>query len=249
MPDLEMGASFDEYAKGKNPIPSLYVETFLCPSDAAKPRTGNSATYVANAGVALGAKRQKPSNGPFLNRIFDPKASVMEGHWQDGKDKTLAFSERADMLGGYDDIGWGGLTGDPNDMTKDPVERGQITDPGNDRTWGPVFVWQLTSDIKEAYINGPVAICDSPDNCYPNVPTTGRHVGLKCSLTCNIVRATNAKPSSEHGGGVNVAFGSGRAIFLRESIDYDVLRALMTLSDKHSDSPRPDYLLDDQSYL
>ncbi len=248
LPDLELGSAYDEYCKGNNPLPSIYVATFLCPSDASKPRSGNSDSYVANAGAAFPAKNQRPSNGPFLNRIYDPKASVVEGHWQDGKDHTLAFSERVDLLGGYDDIGWGGLTSNPNDRAKDPVNRDKITDPGIDRTWGPVFVWQTTSNLKEAYINGPTAACDTGDQCYPNVATTGRHIGTQCSLDCNIVRAINSKPSSEHGGGVNVAFGSGRAMFIRETIDYDVLRALMTLSEKHSDSPRPDFVLDDQSY-
>jgi hypothetical protein len=59
------------------------------------------------------------------------------------------------------------------------------------------------------------------------------------------MRSPNAKPSSEHSGGVNVAFGSGRAMFLRETIDYKVFRALMTLNDKTSDSPLPDFIMDD----
>jgi hypothetical protein len=44
---------------------------------------------------------------------------------------------------------------------------------------------------------------------------------------------------------VNVAFGSGRAIFLRETIEYRVYRALATLNDKTSDSPEKDIVLDD----
>lgn len=249
LPDMEHQSAFDEYAKGNNPLPLIYIDTYLCPSDSAKMRSGNSANYVANAGWASPAKFQRPSNGPFLNRVFDPKAGVMEGHWKDGRDHTLAFSERTDLLGGYDDIGWGGLTSSPNDTTKDPIDRKGVTDVGKDRTWGPVFVWQTLSNNPAAYINGPLAGCDPPDNCYPNVSVTGRHIGQNCSLDCNIARATNSKPSSEHSGGVNVAFGSGRAMFLRESIDYDVYRALMTLADKNSDSPKPSIILDDSSYL
>jgi hypothetical protein len=65
-------------------------------------------------------------------------------------------------------------------------------------------------------------------------------------LDCNLAeRAPNAKPSSDHSGGVNIAFASGRALFLKEDVNYDVLRALMTLFDKQSDSPRPDIILDD----
>jgi hypothetical protein len=54
-----------------------------------------------------------------------------------------------------------------------------------------------------------------------------------------------ARPSSNHGGGVNVAFASGRVLFLRETIDYGIYIALMTPYDKKSDSPNPDYQLGD----
>jgi hypothetical protein len=54
-----------------------------------------------------------------------------------------------------------------------------------------------------------------------------------------------ARPSSNHGGGVNVAFASGRVLFLRETIDYGVFIALMTPYDKKSDSPNPNYQLGD----
>jgi hypothetical protein len=67
-------------------------------------------------------------------------------------------------------------------------------------------------------------------------------------LKCNIEeRSPNATPSSDHGGGVNVAFASGRATFVKETIDYDVYRALMTLNDKSSDSPMRDIIVDDAS--
>jgi prepilin-type N-terminal cleavage/methylation domain-containing protein len=247
LPDMEHQSAFDEYAKGENPIPSIYIDTYVCPSDSAKLRSGNSCNYVANIGAAMPAKNQKPANGPVLNRVYDPKMAVIEGHWKDGRDHTLAFSERTDLLGGYDDIGWGGLKKDPNGTT-DPVDRKGVTDDGTDRIWGPVFEWQTASNMKEAYINSRYSATCPGDQCYPNVSTTGRHVGSDCSLDCNIARAVNSRPSSEHSGGVNVAWGSGRASFLRETIDYDVYRAMMTLSEKNSDSPRRDIILDDTVY-
>src|SRR4051794_26526863 len=117
LPDMEHQQIYDEYAKGVIPSPQKYVETYLCPSDASQARSGSSASYVANAGWGVTAKFQRPGNGPFLNRIYDPKASTVEGHWKDGRDHTLAYSERCDpdlsVHYGYDRIGWNGLTDTP----------------------------------------------------------------------------------------------------------------------------------------
>src|SRR6476660_6884470 len=110
LPDMEHQSAFDEYAKGNNPIPSIYVDSYVCPSDSAKIHSGNACNYVANIGAAMPAKFQKPANGPVLNRAYDPKMAVLEGHWKDGRDHTLAFSERTNLLGGYDDMGRGGFT-------------------------------------------------------------------------------------------------------------------------------------------
>jgi hypothetical protein len=44
---------------------------------------------------------------------------------------------------------------------------------------------------------------------------------------------------------VNVAFASGRVLFLRETVDYPIYIALMTPFDKKSDSPDPNYQLGD----
>jgi hypothetical protein len=49
-------------------------------------------------------------------------------------------------------------------------------------------------------------------------------------------------------GGVNVAFGGGRVIFLRENIDYQTYIALMTMNERISDSPNPKYILEDKHY-
>jgi hypothetical protein len=180
-----------------------------------------------------------------LNRIYDPKAAVNEGHWKDGKDHTLAFSERLDS-DPYNVIGWDGLSASPNNdenyLDEDAIEGEE------DRTWGPAIVWhgEVESDLARCIlINGPHCICS--DLCVI-IEDKGRYPPGPCTFECNVGRRSpNARPSSEHGGGVNVAFGSGRARFIRETIDYDVYRALMTLSEKHSDSPRPNVVFDDAS--
>jgi type II secretory pathway pseudopilin PulG len=253
-PDMERTTLLDEYSAGNRPLPSPYIETYLCPSDSSKVRDGSAMSYAVNAGGsgsgarALGsATTQKPSNGAFLNRIYEPKAAVVDGHWKDGRDRTVAFSERTDSLN-YDVVGWNGLNGNPNDPEADHIDRKVVDDDKHDRVWGPVFVWQ-ESPMKCAYINAEACtLCrtiDMPAPCRP-ASDTGRYVASTCTIECNEdIRSPNSKPSSEHGGGVNVAFSSGRAMFLRENIEYDIYRALMTLNEKQSDSPNRSLTWDD----
>jgi prepilin-type N-terminal cleavage/methylation domain-containing protein len=243
LPDIDRQSLFDVYAKGGSPLPEIYVETYVCPSDSAKARSGSVGSYVANAGAGDSASNQRPTNGPFLNRAYDPAAAVVEGHWKDGKDHTLAFSERTD-ISRYDIMGWNGFVS-ASSTEKDQIDHDVVDEDKHDRTWGPVFVWHA-SPLKCSYINARPCGCTIID-VPPCVATpTGRFIAKQCTIQCNTEdRSPNAKPSSDHGGGVNVAFGSGRALFLRETIDYDVFRALMTLNDKQSDSPRPDLILDD----
>jgi prepilin-type N-terminal cleavage/methylation domain-containing protein len=252
MPDLERQAIFDEYGKGDRPLPELYVETFMCPSDSSQTRAGNACNYVANAGWAESAFFQRPANGPFMNRAYEPSAAVQEGHWKDGMDRTLAFSERMDSLG-YDVMGWDGLLESANDSSIDHVDRKVVDEDHEDRLWTPVFVWHggqgQASIPKCAYINAAPCVCPETDFCTP-LPGTGRYTSAMCRIECHIAeRLPNAKPSSEHGGGVNVAFASGRVIFLRDTIDYEIYRALMTLNEKQSDSPLRDLIVDDGELL
>ncbi len=241
--DLEHQDIVDDYALGKVPLPSYYVETYLCPSDGSKLRSEASMSYVGNAGWGTSAAHQRPANGPFLNRAYSPKTGVYEGNWKDGKDHTLAFSERLDV-GNYDIMGWNGFKA--ADENGDQVDRDVVDNDNADRVWGPVFVWH-TKPLPCSLINASSQCrCKNPDpTCVPE-PGTGRYMAKNCTLQCNFEdRSPNATPSSNHGGGVNVAFGSGRALFLRENIDYSVYRALMTLHDKGSDSPERDIVLDD----
>jgi prepilin-type N-terminal cleavage/methylation domain-containing protein len=243
LPDMEMEILFDVHAKGEAKLPDAYVETYLCPSDSGKSRSGAVCSYVANAGWAAGVKRQKPANGAFLNRIYDSKASVEEGHWKDGKDHTLAIAERSDSVN-YNVIGWDGLSLQPNEEDKPYLD--EAIEDEEDRTWGPAFVWH-TKPIACTFINGPTCVCSQTDDCKL-IDDTGRYSPGPCTFACNTEeRSPNARPSSEHGGGVNVAYASGRALFIRETIDYDVYRALMTLSEKQSDSPRRNVIFDDAS--
>jgi hypothetical protein len=240
LPDLERQAAFDDFAKGEQPLPEYYIETFVCPSNSVLDRSGSVTSYAANAGAGLTASQQRPANGPFLNRVYDPKASVAEGHWKDGKDHTLAFSERVEGAR-YDVIGWNGIGASDHDDHGEEERHldHDVVDGGFDRVWGPAFVWHR-EPAQCSFINAAPCTCiPMPD--YPDcriIPGTGRWTSEECTFDCNKnERTPNAKPSSDHGGGVNVAFGSGRAGFLAESIDYEVYRSLMTLNGKYAEVP------------
>ena len=72
-----------------------------------------------------------------------------------------------------------------------------------------------------------------------------RYSSKSCGPDPGKLYAQATQLSSNHGGGVNVAFASGRVLFLRETIDKVVYIALVTPFDKKSDSPTPNYVLED----
>ena len=69
-----------------------------------------------------------------------------------------------------------------------------------------VFVWHDGSPQEEWLINGPT---------QDRTPTPG-----------------NARPSSEHKGGVNVAFADGHVVFMKKDVDYSVYTRLMSSDGK-----------------
>jgi hypothetical protein len=77
----------------------------------------------------------------------------------------------------------------------------------------------------------------------------GRFSSMSCIHEPGVNKTPYTRPSSMHSGGVNVVFSSGRAMFLRQDINYQVYISLMTPNDKKSDSPDPLYLLEDKDYL
>ena len=243
MTDLEQKSAFEHFAKGERPLPQYYIETFVCPSDSTLSGSGSLTSYAANAGAASPASAQKPANGAFLNRVYDSKARVADGHWRDGKDRTLVFSERSDGAR-YDVIGWNGIgpSGHEGHEDEENYLDHEVLDEGEDRVWGPAFVWHK-KPFACSLINGPSCACPETDvpPCQV-ISDTGRYPSDGCTLECNITdRSPNAKPSSEHGGGVNVAYGSGRAGFLRDTIDYEVFRSMMTLNGKVADAQDANY--------
>jgi hypothetical protein len=133
-------------------------------------------------------------------------------------------------------VGWNGW----KNVEKWEFDQPSFIAPNNDdRTWGPVFLW---TEGSRTLIN-----MDGPDLgiCKCDEARPGRYTSGSCNKAAGEAMALWARPSSNHGGGVNVAFASGRVLFVRESIDYGVFIAIMTPFDKKSDSPNPNYQLND----
>jgi prepilin-type N-terminal cleavage/methylation domain-containing protein/prepilin-type processing-associated H-X9-DG protein len=240
LPGLERQAIFDNNAAGQ--LSGTYVEIFLCPSDADKQRTGAVTSYVANGGRAASVTEERVQNGPFLNRIYHPDVATLEGHWVDGREYTLIYSENNDTTA-YDEVGWNGFK--KNDLWKFD---GKFIADRKDRAWGPVFLWTECDDPdteQQTLINRPGF--DLEDMvCDEEVPQ--RYTSQSCTDKPGKFQATWARPSSYHDGGVNVAFVGGRCTFLRQDIDYQVYIALMTLNEKKSDSPNRYFQLEDKHY-
>jgi prepilin-type N-terminal cleavage/methylation domain-containing protein len=82
------------------------------------------------------------------------------------------------------------------------------------------------SDMDENRIAFVFQLVAEPSANQANLRINGGRSNPDSSVTNN--DTTMARPSSNHPGGVMVAFGDGRTIFLREDINYWVYQALMT---------------------
>lgn len=242
LPDLERESIYGTNAAGIQK--GTYIEIFVCPSDGDKPRSGPVTSYVANGGRVGSASLQEVQNGAFRNRIYGPQAMTAGGHWIDGREYTLIYTENVDATY-YDEIGWNGF----DNVSDWKLDSRFINEELKDRTWNPVLLWAEKNDESEAMwqtrINTPGLDRYSVD-CEEAAPR--RYTSDSCGENSGKILATWARPSSYHSRGVNVAFASGRTLFLREDIEYEVYIALMTLHDKKSDSPNPDFQLEDNHY-
>ena len=241
LPGIERQAIYDNYASGH--MSGTFIEIYLCPSDGDKLRSGPVTSYVANAGRTSSVTEQRVQNGPFLNRIHNPDATTVDGHWMDGREYTLILSENLEATF-YDEIGWNGF----KSCRTFEIDRKFVDGDHDDRTWNPVFVWapEENSLQKQTWINSKGL--DLDDFEWKECECPHRYTSLSCGAVPGRALATWARPSSNHGGGVNVAFIGGRVTFLREDIDYIVYIALMTPNDKKSESPDPEFQLEDKHY-
>jgi prepilin-type N-terminal cleavage/methylation domain-containing protein len=232
--DLERQQVYDANSGGA--LPNIYVEIYGCPSDGTRTRSGAETSYVANGGRLGPTDVERTANGPFVNRVYHPDLATLEGQWVDGREYTLAYTENTDATY-YDEVGWNIYELADCKFDDDFI--------GKERTWNPVFLWALNVE-EQVPINGEGATDEECDKCEPAIPR--RYESDTCPEDAGKAVASRARPSSYHSGGVNVAFGGGKAMFLRENIDYAVYIALMTMHDKKSDSPNPHFLLEDKHF-
>jgi prepilin-type N-terminal cleavage/methylation domain-containing protein len=233
--DLERQQVHDANATGQ--LPDIYVEVYICPSDATKSRAGAETSYVANGGRVGPTDIEKTANGPFVNRVYHRDMATLEGHWVDGREYTLAYSENFNATY-YDEVGWNIFELADTIYDDDFI--------GKERTFNPVFLWAASAPDRVP-INGDGADEEEVAKCKPSRPR--RYESDTCPETPGKAAASWARPSSYHSGGVNVAFGGGKVLFLRENIDYQVYIALMTMNEKKSDSPNRNFLLEDKHFL
>jgi prepilin-type N-terminal cleavage/methylation domain-containing protein len=242
LPGMERDKVYQVHAEGR--LPKVFVPSYVCPSDSTVSNKGPQLSYVANAGRAGSAGSQKAANGAFVNRSWSPQLSVRDVDWTDGREYTLLYSENVDATS-YDEIGWN-IWGQPlTDFDDWAFDR--------DRTWGLGFYWWPDPpSIAWAPINlerkpRSEIRCAAVAN-YPHLFRWSENCSSDCCAEAGDEMQQLSRPSSMHGGGVNVAFASGRAIFLRDNIQNKVYIALMTLDEQRSDTPHRNMVLQDTMY-
>lgn len=224
LPELDQQALYDAIADGNKP--HLPLEVFRCPTDITALETTSSTSYVANHGQLGPCITDRPSNGPFINRIAHPRVSTSTANFRDGLDSTIILTENVQATE-YDDIGWDGFS----NRRSGELNMDRIRD-GGDHKWNPVFLW-IALDEYEDELPAGARINEGRDYELPD-DAEGR--------------AVLARPSSFHNAGVNVAFASNRVKFLSADINYTVYQQLMTPDARRSNMPRKGYLLSERDY-
>lgn len=247
LPRLEQSKLFDVYSSGQ--LADAYVAVMICPSDGDKGRAGPVTSYVANGGRLGSAADAKIPDGVFHNRILNPNMATAEGHWRDGREYTLMLTESLNSTF-FNEIGWNGFTGNgaPPDLEID-AQPPELIYEHRDLTWNPVFLWSnsgggTAGSSASSPINSDLVYAKQPENCKNSIPY--RFTAKSCDDNeAARARALNAYPSSYHPGGVNVVFGSGRATFLRESIENEIYQCIMTLNDERTSIINPRRIVTD----
>ena len=207
MPDLERQDIFDNYNPANfEELSDTYLDFLVCPSN--PPLKKNAVTsYVANAGYD---KRDAAGCGVFHTAwpLRDARTRKKTIHQRttldkisagDGASMTLVMSENLQATS-WMETAFFNRSASAADIPA--VKNGT---PHN------VFVYTNRSNPNDAYkINSKEDERGRP--WPPNAPST----------------EVNARPSSEHRGGVTVGFADGHAEFLRDSIDYTVYARLMS---------------------
>ena len=197
-----------------------YLEVLVCPSDPPENTTVPALDYIVNCAKSddpAFSYGDKAANGLFFDRaplIKSGSAGAPQpihstlAKIVDGADNTLMVSENVNLVRLLDPTnGWGqtGLQSDASKVTKS--------------TFG--FTWY--NDDKQSS-GGAVS---------PYRKINGGRIPDKTLPTPKAY--DYARPASNHNGGVNVCFASGRETWLRDDIAYYVYQQLMTPDGANAD--------------
>lgn len=213
MPEMERQDVYDQY--GNSNFEAPFLDFLVCPSD--PPLTkGPLTSYVVNAGfaerdaagcgVAHTAWPVRASNG---KKVIHQKTSLDKISAGDGASTTILLSENIQAKS------WGPSTRSTpeNDYISFFNQSASATEIPAVKNGVPanVIVYHNDRDPGEAFkVNSKF-----DDRGNPWSPTANPTL-------------VNARPSSEHRGGVNVAFADGHVEFLKEDIQYDVYARLLS---------------------
>ena len=237
-PYIEQDELYQRWSKGKH-FQFQYVETLLCPSYPTIMEDDGPLTYVANCGE--NGDVDNPANGIFFDRsrradlenpmdlgtesedVRDaedpdsdqPLLKMTFAYIQsrgDGTTGTLLFSESLKT------VRYGYLGPTP---THDPYLSEYDSAPDSKQHFG--FVWW-----QPRFIYGESRLPD-----WDKLRINGSVANSGYAMSRDIT-AQEAFPSSNHAGGVNVAFVAGHCRFLSDKIDQLIYCQLMTPNHKES---------------
>jgi prepilin-type processing-associated H-X9-DG protein len=235
-PYIEQPALWDQWNnRFADPAPAPMIEGFTCPSNTPEIPGQPWLAYVGNAGWAftddssrMGDKAEylangiffddnkNPNFGPTDDRELHPRLKMSLAQVSDGTSKTLMLSENLHTI--Y--WSYGAVSNGQGYVQEGPDS--QILDAKH--LFG--FVWKNNPSQIER-ING--------DRYYDQGPSP-----IDADPAAPMLRYSDDQyesygyPSSNHPGGVNVAFCGGQVEFMAETIDPLVYAQLMTSNSKRS---------------
>lgn len=202
MPDMERQDIYDQYGRSDFEPPRL--DFLVCPSDPPLSQQMQDTSYVANAGFS----EEDASGCGILHRAFPLRSSKGKKliHQQTSLDKISAGDGASNTI--------------------------LISENIQARQWHDLpFAGELTEEIPGEKEGAPfnVIVWSDIDQSEPDFDA----YKINSSFPPNAEsRVQNARPSSEHRGGVNVAFADGHVQFLKDTVEYSVYARLLSTDGK-----------------
>lgn len=213
MPDMERQDIYDAYDNPSDFQPTQ-LDFLICPSDPPLQKDTPYTSYVANAGFSaedapgcgiLHTALPVRSKTGQRKKLIHKRTSLDKIAAGDGATNTILLSENVQAST------WSDLSFYDGPQAKIPDEKPD-TPPHNVIVWSDVS----ESNVRQYKINSK----QDTGNPWPTtVPPT----------------LVTARPSSEHRGGVNVAFADGHVQFMKDSVDYVVYARLLSPDGKKCD--------------